>query len=83
MLKEEAKAVEEECLENAMLAFQRLEPWKKSLRKAEEEGSEILQTKIISPQELERDVELWDEAIKAEMHALIEEKGALRSISRQ
>ena len=83
MLKEEAKAVEEECLENAMLAFQRLEPWKKSLRKAEDEGSEILQTKIISPQELERDVELWDEAIKAEMHALIEEKGALRSISRQ
>jgi hypothetical protein len=66
-----------------MLAFQRLEPWRKSLRKAEEEGSEILQIKIISPQELERDVELWEEAIKAEMHALIEEKGALRSISRQ
>ena len=47
MLKEEATAVEEECLENAMLAFQRLEPWRKSLRKAQEEGSEILQIKII------------------------------------
>ena len=73
MIREEAKAIEEESLENAVLTFQRLEPWKRALRKAEDEGKEILQTKIVSPQELEREVDLWDEAIRAELPAPLEE----------
>ena len=83
MIREEAKAIEEESLENAVLTFQRLEPWKRALREAEDEGKEILQTKIVSPQELEREVDLWDEAIRAELSAFLEEKKALRSIDEQ
>ena len=81
MIQEEAQSVEMDQLENAMLTFRKLDPWKKMMRKAEVAEQEILQTKIVSPQELVKDVNLWDEAIKAELDALLNAKEALRKIT--
>ena len=42
------------------------------MKKIQEEEQEILQTKIISPQEMVRDIRLWDESIKSEMRSLLD-----------
>ena len=42
-------------MENAQMMFKKIEPWRKLLKKAEVQEEEILQTKIISPQEMIRD----------------------------
>ena len=65
----------------ALLTFQKMDPWKKVMKRAEGAEQEILQTKIVSPQELVKDVHLWDEAIKAELDALLNAKEALRKIT--
>ena len=53
----------------------------KALRgvKATEE-EEILQTKIVSPQEVRKNAEAWREAIEAELKSLMETKRALRVV---
>jgi hypothetical protein len=58
-----------------------MDPWKKVMTRAEGAEQEILQTKIVSPQELVKVVHLWDEAIKAELDALLNAKEALRKIT--
>ncbi|CAL1130775.1 unnamed protein product [Cladocopium goreaui] len=81
MIQEEAQSVEMDQLDNALLTFQKMDPWKKVMKRAEGAEQEILQTKIVSPQELVKDVHLWDEAIKAELDALLNAKEALRKIT--
>ena len=81
MIQEEAQSVEMDQLDNALLTFQKMDPWKNVMKRAEGAEQEILQTKIVSPQELVKDVHLWDEAIRAELDALLNAKEALRKIT--
>ena len=83
MLKEEAASIELDSTEIALMMFKKMEPWRRTLRKAEAEEEEILQTKIISPQEMVRDLPLWDEAIRSEMDSLFTQKEALKKITRE
>lgn len=83
MIQEEAVNIEGDTVTNAMLMFKRMEPWKKMMRKMEHQEEEVLQTKIVSPQELVRDLELWDEPIQSEMRSLLDEKKAIRRASRR
>ena len=41
----------------------------------EEEEQEILQTKIVSPVEMVKELPLWDPAIKSEIKSLFEVEG--------
>ena len=81
MLREEAECVQRDSTETASLTFQRLEPWKKIMKMEETKEQEILQTKIVSPNEMMGEIDLWDEAIKSELESLLKKKEALRSIS--
>eukprot|EP00438_Fugacium_kawagutii_P029112 Skav233709 [mRNA] locus=scaffold2120:28636:35173:- [translate_table: standard] len=81
MIKEQVDYMERDTTETAITMFKRMEPWRGELRRLEEEEQEILQTKIVSPQELVRDVEMWDEAIQKELKAMFQEKDALRRIT--
>ena len=63
------------------MMFKKIGPWRKLLKKAQEK--EILQTKIISPQEMIRDLPLRDEAIKSEMDPLLVQKEALKKITKE
>ena len=83
MLKEEAASIEVDSMENAQMMFKKIEPWRKLLKKAEAQEEEILQTKIISPQEMIRDLPLWDAAIKSEMDSLFVQKEALKKITKE
>ena len=83
MLKEEAASIEIDSMENAQMMFKKIEPWRKLLKKAEAQEEEILQTKIISPQEMIRDLSLWDAAIKSEMDSLFVQKEALKKITKE
>ena len=83
MSKEEAASIEMDSMENAQMMFRKMEPWRKMLRKAEAQEEEILQTKIISPQEMIRDLPLCDAAIKSEMDLLFVQKEALKKITRE
>ena len=51
------------------------------MKKVENEEQEILQTKIVSPQEMVKEIDLWNEAIKSEMRSLLEEKKALKLLT--
>ena len=44
------------------------------------EEEEILQTKIVSPQDVKRNADAWKEAIEAELKSLMETKRALRVV---
>lgn len=79
-IEEEAKNIKHDEMENAVRMFQKLDGVKKDLKKLESEEEEILQTKIISTQELVRDIGLWDEAIQSEMKSLLDTKKALKII---
>ena len=46
-----------------------------------EEHEEVLQTRIISPKKVSNQWHNWLPAIDAEVHALVEEKGALKILS--
>ena len=83
MLKEEAASLECDELTNALLTFQKLEPWKKQMRKLEAEDQEILQTKIVSQQEMMAEVDLWRDAIDSEMKSLFQQKQALRKVGKK
>ena len=74
LLREESESFAVDELNNSQMMFKKLEPLKRMMKKIEEEEQEILQTKIISPQEMVRDIHLWDESIKSEMRPLLEEK---------
>ena len=65
----------------AHLMFKKLETLKTMMKKVENEEQEILQTKIVSPQEMVKEIDLWDEAIKSEMRSLLEEKKALKLLT--
>ena len=80
MLQEEASSIEMDVLENSVMTFKKMEPWKALLKKAEAEEEEILQTKIVSPQELVRDIDLWDSAIRSEVDSLFVQKEALKKV---
>lgn len=81
VLKEEAANIEEDTVENAALMFKKSEGWRRKIKKLEEEEQEVLQTKIISPMEMMRDINLWDEAIRSELDSLLCTKKALVTIS--
>ena len=81
VLKEEAANIEEDTVENAALMFKKSEAWRRKIKKLEEEEQEVLQTKIISPMEMMRDINLWDEAIRSELDSLLCTKKALVTIS--
>ena len=81
MIKEQVDYMERDSTENAVTMFKRLEPWRCELRRIEEEEQEILQTRIVSPYELAKDVDLWDEAIRKELDAMFKDKEALRRIT--
>lgn len=80
LLREEAENLEVATVENSRMMFKKLAVIKKMVKDIEEEEQQILQTKIISPNEMVREVHLWDDAIRSEMRSLLEEKQALRSI---
>ena len=82
MLREEAESIGLDSFENAAMAFKKMEPWKAMLKKAEAEEEEILQTKIVSTQELTRDIHLWNEAIRSEMDSLFTQKEALKKVDK-
>ena len=82
MLQEESSSLELDSMENATMTFKKIEPWKAMLKKAEHEEEEILQTKIVSPQELTRDLPLWDDAIRSEIDSLFVQKEALKRLDR-
>ena len=81
LLREEAEMIDVDDAMNSRMMFMKLDPIKKRMKKIEMEDQEILQTKIISPNEMVRDVELWDEAIKSEMRSLLDDKEALRLVT--
>lgn len=62
------------------IMFKKLVKCRQQLKKMEEEEEEqeILQTKIISPVEMVKELPLWDPAIKSGMRSLFEEKEGLR-----
>ena len=70
--------IQEDAPEVANIMFKKLVKYRQQLKKMEEEEQEILQTKIISPVEMVKELPLWDPAIKSEMRSLFEEKEALR-----
>ena len=74
MVDDEVKTVQEE--------FQVLAGLKKALEKPWEE-EEILQTKIVSPQEVQQNWPDWESAAKDEIRSLLEEKEALEEVSRE
>ena len=74
MVEDEVKLVHEE--------FQVLAGLKKALEKPWEE-EEILQTKIVSPYEVQQNWTDWEEAAKEEIRPLLEEKEALEEVSRE
>lgn len=83
MLKEESSNMEQDLVENAMMMFRRTEPLRMKIKKVEEEEQEVLQTKIVSPAELTRHINLWHEAIQSELDSLLESKKALLTISEE
>lgn len=66
-----------------MRMFKKMDKVKRTLKKLETKEEEILQTKIVSTQELVKDIHLWDEAIRSEMTSLLETKKALRVIGEE
>ena len=80
MLREEAVSMDDDTTENAVETFKVMDQWRRVLKKAEVEEEEILQTRIVSVEEVVRDLPLWTEAIEAELASLFEKKGALRRI---
>ena len=83
MLKEESSNIEEDTLENAMMMFKKMEILRMKIKKIEEEEQEVLQTKIVSPMEMMKDIGLWNDAIQSELDSLLYEKKALRTISEE
>ena len=83
MLSEESSNIEEDTVENAAMMFKKTEVWRKRMKKMEEEEQEVLQTKIISPMEMTRDIALWDEAVRSELDSLLVTKKALKTISEE
>ncbi len=81
LLREGSEGFEVDELNNSQMMFKKLEPLKKMKKKTEQEEQEILQTKIMSPQEMVRDIHLWDEFIKSEMRSLLEERKALKLLT--
>ena len=79
MLREESGNLED-AKENAQMMFLKLSQYKGMIKKMEQEEQEILQTKIISPQEMVKDINLWDEATRSEMDSLLQEKKALKTL---
>ena len=80
LLREEAENLEMDSVKNSRMMFKKLAVIKKIVKGMEEEEQQILQTKIISPNEMVREVHLWDDAIRSEMKSLLEEKQALRMV---
>ena len=76
LLREEPGSLDVDEVNIAHLMFKKPEPLKKMMKKVENEEQEILQTKIVSPQEMVKEIDLWDEAIKSEMRSLLEENQA-------
>ena len=72
--------MDDDTTENAVETFKVMDQWRRVLKKAEVEEEEILQTRIVSVEEVVRDLPLWTEAIEAELASLFEKKGALRRI---
>ena len=83
MLREESTSIEEDTLENAMMMFKKTEALRTKIKKIEEEEQEVLQTKIVSPMEMMKDIGLWNEAIQSELDSLLLEKKALKTISEE
>ena len=81
LLREEAEMIDVDESKNSRMMFMKLDPIRKRMKKMEMEDQEILQTKIISPHEMVRDIGLWDEAIRSEMKSLLEDKEALRTLT--
>eukprot|EP00434_Breviolum_minutum_P003898 symbB.v1.2.003425.t1/scaffold183.1/size281544/9 len=77
-LLEESFMIQEDEPEVASVMFKKLVKYRQQLKKIEEEEQEILQTKIVSPVEMVKELSLWDPAIKSEIKSLFEEKEALR-----
>ena len=51
------------------------------MNREDDEGEQVLQTKIVSPMEARRKPEAWRQAIQAEIDSLFTHKGALRVVS--
>ena len=81
LLREEAEMIDVDEVGNSRMMFLKLDPMRRRMKKIELEDQEILQTKIISPHEMVREVALWDEAIRSEMRSLLEEKEALKTLT--
>ena len=77
-LLEESYMIQEDVPEVANVMFKKLGKYRQQLKRMEEEEQEILQTKIVSPVEMVKELPLWDQAIKSEMKSLFEDKEALR-----
>ena len=74
MMDEDEEVVQEELKVIRRLKKMTAEPW---------EEDEVLQTKIVSPVEVQRNWKPWDEAAKSEVHSLLKEKEALEEVSKE
>ena len=74
-LLEESFMIQEDEPEVASVMFKKLVKYRQQLKKIEEEEQEILQTKIVSPVEMVKELPLWDPAIKSEIKSLFEVEG--------
>ena len=83
MLKEEARCMETDLIENAVETFKRIDPYRRVMKKVEGEEEEILQTKIVGVQKMLRELPLWDSAIRSEIDSLFVQKEALKRITKQ
>ena len=83
MLREESTSIDQDMVENAVMMFRKTEPLRMKIKKVEEEEQEVLQTKIVSPAELTKDIDLWHDAIQSELTSLLESKKALETISEE
>ena len=74
MLREESTSIDQDMVENAVMMFRKTEPLRMKIKKVEEKEQEVLQTKIVSPAELTKDIDLWHDAIQSELTSLLESR---------
>ena len=81
VIEEEAQRVLEDDPEVAQEGVKIIGKLRRMAEGVPVEEEEVLQTKIVSPKEVTQNWEKWSEAVQAEIHSLIEEKGALKMLT--
>ena len=83
ILEEEMKAMIEDEEKTMELQSQVLMKLKKAMQEVQVEEDEVLQTKVVSQSEVQRDWKNWKEAAESEIRSLLEEKEAFKPINKE